>query len=229
MIAVTFALPAESSAFVRRLRIAKREGAIVGGRLADCSTEVCVLHTGVGASECRKRLAPFLQNNKPQLLLSSGFCGGTNDDIGPGDLIIGQNFSDVALVRTAETKLKQAKQGKLFSADHVVDPATDRYAIGRDHGAIAIDMESETIAQICAAGNTPMLSLRVVSDSPAAPFPVPPEVLFDVRAQRTKFARLFVHLARQPLAAVRLGRFSKQIAFAREKLAEAISTVIQVL
>ena len=94
----------------------------------------------------------------------------------------------------------------------MVDPANDRYAIGQKHDAIAIDMETHTIAGMCAAKNIPMLALRVVSDSPAAPFPAPPNVLFDVGAQRTRFSKLFAHFARDPAAAVRLAKFSKQIA-----------------
>lgn len=229
MIAVTFALPAESSAFARRLRSIEREGAIVRGSLANSSAEVFVVHTGVGASECQKGLGAFLKSNRPRVLIGSGFCGGTNDQVSPGDVLIAENFSNAALRDKARRALSRGTVGKLFSADEVIDPAGDRYAIGRKHGAIAIDMETETIARMCAAENISMLALRVVSDSPAAPFPAPPNVLFDLQAQRTKFSRLFAHLAREPSAAVRLAKFSKQINAVREKLAEALCAVIPVM
>jgi len=53
MIAVTFALPAESSAFVRLLKGVKREGAVLRGNIERPTPNaqrlnVCVLHTGVG-------------------------------------------------------------------------------------------------------------------------------------------------------------------------------------
>jgi purine-nucleoside phosphorylase len=63
-------------------------------------------------------------------------------------------------------------------------------AIGREHGAVAIDMETETITRLCAERSIPMLALHVISDSPAAPFPAPPNVLFDMEAQRTKFTAI---------------------------------------
>jgi nucleoside phosphorylase len=237
MIAVTFALPAESSALVRRLRHVSREGGIVRGSLAEefcgqrppLQPEVYVVHTGVGASECRKRVGIFLKNEQPHLLISSGFCGGTSDQVSPGDLIIALNYSGAELAEKARAILPAVAAGKLFSADEVIDPAKDRYAIGRKHGAIAVDMETETIARLCAEQTIPMLGLRVVSDSAAAPFPAPPHVLFDVQAQRTKFSRLFAHLAHEPAAAVRLARFSKQIAAARETLAEALCAIIPVV
>jgi nucleoside phosphorylase len=234
MIAVTFALPAESSAFVRRLAKIQRMGSVVQGELVNQtlnleSQTLCVVHTGVGASECRKRLGIFLKNEQPRLLISSGFCGGATDEISPGDLVMAENYSDAELGQKARAALTDVTIGKLFSADEVIDPVMDRYAIGRKHGAMAIDMETETIARLCAAKNIPMLGLRVVSDSPAAPFPAPPNVLFDVQAQRTKFSKLFAHLAREPAAAMRLAKFSKQIAAARERLADTLCTVIPVL
>lgn len=224
MIAVTFALPAESSAFVRALGNRKRDGAIVRGELS--GTEICVLHTGVGAGECEKRLTTFLNDEKPRLLIASGFCGGTNDELHPGDLIIAENGSDAELTKKTCEILSGAILGKLHSADQVIDPAVDRYAIGREQDAIAIDMETETIARICAEHSIPMLALRVISDSPSAPFPAPPSVLFDVESQRTKFSTFVAYLARNPNAAMRLAEFSKQIAMAKAKLADALCAVV---
>ncbi|MBV9010157.1 MAG: hypothetical protein JO354_13490 [Verrucomicrobia bacterium] len=220
MIAVTFALPPESSAFVRRLRKENRDRKPQSTR---------VVHTGVGARECERRLGAFLAHELPRTLISSGFCGGTNDDLAPGDLVIGANCSDAELAVKARQVLPNASIGNIFSATRVLDLVEDRYRIGREHGAIAIDMETETIAQMCAAKKIPMLSLRVVSDSPAARFPAPPEVLFDVAAQRTKFSRLLPHLAGNPAAVARVVRFSRQISTARRKLADGLCDVLGAL
>lgn len=230
MIAVTFALPAESSAFVRQLTNVRREGWIVRGDLpqktAATTTQVCVLHTGVGSKVAGARLSEFLAKEKPSLLISSGFCGATRDEVVPGTILIATNYSDAQLAPRTQELLPDALSGKIFSADHVVDPALDRYAIGREHGAVAIDMETEIIAQIANEKGIPMLSLRVVSDSPAAPFPAPPRVLFSVAAQRTEFSQLAGYLTRHPSAIVRLARFSRQVALAKIRLADALVKVI---
>ncbi len=229
MIAVTFALPAESSAFVRRLKNRRRQGMIRRGHLQGCDEELGIIHTGVGAAECERRLPRLLEKEQPRLLISSGFCGGTLDELSPGTVVIGENYSDRALAQKAQAALPRALMGKIFSADEVIDPARQRYAIGREHNAIGIDMETETIARICRQKNIPMLSLRVASDSPAAPFPAPPHLLFDLEVQRTKFSRLLPYLARKPAAAFRLMQFSRQIASAREKVAHALCTTIAAL
>jgi nucleoside phosphorylase len=229
MTVVTFALPAESSAFIRLLKGIRRDGAILRGTLENRTNEVCVLHTGVGASTCEKRLGNFFRAEKPQLLIASGFCGGTSDELRPGDLVIADNASEPTLLAKARVTLPNARIGKIHSADRIIDPAADRYAIGREHGAVAVDMETETVARLCAAESIPMLALRVVSDSPGAPFPAPPNVLFDIDKQRTDFSRLLSYIARNPASALSLAQFSSQIARAKTKLANALSAVMAVL
>ena len=171
----------------------------------------------------------FLLRDKPNVIVSTGFCGGTSDELKPCDLIIAENFSDKTLMKRAREILDEVVTGKIFSADRVIDPAADRYAIGREHGALAIDMETATIARLSADSAVPMLALRVISDSPAAPFPAPPEVLFDVETQRTKLTSLFTHLARNPKAVAQLADFSKRITLVKTKLADALCTLVREL
>ncbi len=231
MIVVTFALPAESSAFIRSLKNVKRNGAVIRGdlkhrssKIAHRTSNVCVVHTGVGAAKCAERLSNFLREETPELLIASGFCGGTKDELHPGDLVIADNASDLS--KKARAILPDAVIGKIHSTDQIIDPAVDRYEIGRQHGAIAIDMETETIARLCAERSIPVLALRVVSDSPAAPFPMPPSVLFDIEKERTNFFALFGYIVHNPLSAVHLAQFSQQITRAKTKLADALCAVI---
>jgi len=227
MIAVTFALPAESSAFVRLLEHRQGKGFVTNGSIG--GKKIVVLHTGVGAQKCEERLAEFLRGNKPHVIVSSGFCGGTSDELKPCDLVLADNFSNKELTKRARKILDEVVTGKIFSADRMIDLAADRYAIGREQGAIAIDMETATIARLCADFAVPMLALRAISDSPAAPFPAPPEVLFDIETQRPKLTSLFGHVARNPRAVAQLADFSKRITLVKTKLADALCTLLREL
>ena len=84
MIVVTFALPTESSAFIRFLKNVRRDGAVVRGNVEHRTSDICVVHTGVGAAKCEERLGNFLRAETPELLIASGFCGGTTDELHPG-------------------------------------------------------------------------------------------------------------------------------------------------
>ena len=214
MIAVTFALPSESSDFRRLLR---HQG-----------HEVAVLHTGVGEKVCRARIDPFLDTQPFDLLISSGFAGGVDSSLGVGDLLLAENFSDPQFLARARDILV-SRVARLTTADRVIASEAERTELAQKNNAAAVDMETAWIARTCAERKLPMLSLRVISDTAAAPFPVPPAVLFDLERQRTEALKLAAHLLKNPSAIVRLSRFARQIAMARANLGAALYELIATL
>src|SRR5213593_2218921 len=99
MIAITFALPAESSDFLRRLRNQSRMDRngihTVRGDIDNRTVEV--VHTGVGAKVCQQRVGTFLQDQQFDYLISTGFAGALNDELEVGDLLLARNFSTIDL------------------------------------------------------------------------------------------------------------------------------------
>jgi nucleoside phosphorylase len=164
-------------------------------------------------------------------LISSGFAGGAREDLQVGDLILSENFSDRQLLLQAQRILTEHKThtAKLFTSATIVDSIVERNKIAREHGAAAMDMETECIAQACVARGIRMLSLRVISDTPRKPFPAPPRALFDIERQRTNVTRLALYFLKHPMAVGRLIRFARQIARARESLTNAIVAVAAAL
>jgi len=211
MLAVTFALPEESREFVQLLR--RREA------------PVTVFHTGVGEKACRARIEPFLDTRSFDLLISSGFAGGADPSLGVGDLFLAENFSDPQLLARAQDLLV-SRVGQLLTAPHVIESAGERAQLMHETGAAAIDMETEWIAQACAKRKIPMLSLRVISDTAAAPLPLPPEVLFDLDRQKTDPLRVASHLLRHPVHVPGLIRFARQIAAVRATLGAAVYELV---
>ena len=227
MIAVTFALRSESSEFLHRIdeRTRIRAG-LVSGKIA--SKDVSVLHTGIGEKATRPTLAEFLRTHTPSVLVSSGFAGALTDDLLPGDLLLADNFSDARLAAAARAALRafRIETGRLSTASVVVHSKEDRMGRAAADGADAVDMETQFIAEICASHGIPLLSLRAISDSPAAPFPAPPELLFDIERQRTKYRSLLLHIATHPRVIGRLQTFGRQVTNARRVLAQALCCLI---
>lgn len=233
MIAVSFALPAESSGLVARLRGRKSatsdETKIIHGKIDNRS--VTIFHTGVGRQSCEKKIDDFFNNELPRVFIAAGFAGAVRNDIQAGELILAENFSDQRLLSEAQRVLNREglRIAKLFTSPAIVDSINERNEIARASGADVVDMETEVIAQSCAARGIPMLSLRVVSDSPRNPFPAPPNVLFDMQLQRTNPATLLAYLFKHPIALWRLIQFGRQVAKARAALTSAIVKVIEQL
>jgi nucleoside phosphorylase len=232
MIAVTFALPGESSRFLRRLHkksTSDQNGIkIVRGEIESRTIEV--LHTGVGEKICRERMASFLQDRQFTYLISGGFAGALNDQLPVGDLLLAKNFSTAQLseARSALSTLS-IHIADLLTVPSMIDSSEERIKIGQATGAAAADMETEFIARACAEHALPLLSLRVISDAPSEPFPAPSRVLFDIERQRTDAMKFALHFLRHPNRVPRLIRFAKGIMQARETLSTALVTVMRQL
>src|SRR6184192_3022384 len=211
MIAVTFALAAESSGFRRRLhnKIRSDRNGIttIAGNIDNCTVEV--FHTGVGEEVCRQRTARFLQDRQLDCLISAGFAGALNDQLRVGDLLLAKNFSTVELSGTPNSLATfPIHIANLLTVPSMIDSREERNRIAQTTGAVAVDMETEFIARACAEHGVPLLSLRVISDTPCHPLPAPPRVLFDLDEQQTNFGRLAFYMAKHPPAIWRLISFA---------------------
>ena len=75
----------------------------------------------------------------------------------------------------------------------------------------------------------PLLSLRVITDTPNQPFPAPSSVLFDIQQQRTHIAVLARFFLAHPNRVPGLVQFARRIARARKTLADALVEVVRTM
>ena len=241
MIAITFALPAESADFLRRLtnktRMERNSVEVICGEIDHRRIEV--LHTGVGEKACRERLAKFLstigricrgeQDQRFDYLVSAGFAGSLNDQLQPGDLLLAKNFSTIPLREKFSLSSLPLHIADLVTASALIHSPEERNKLALTSGAAAVDMETEFIARACAAHGIPLLSFRVISDTPRELFPAPANVLFDIERQQTRMLKLATHLLAHPSRVPRLVQFGRRIARARKILADALVAVATAL
>ena len=231
MIAITFALPAESSDFVALLEkpnLNSREGVeSIRGRLHGKS--VVVIHTGVGKKTCCQRMEVLLRRERFQYLISAGFAGALEKELRIGHLLVAENFSSPQLLRSPHLDLADDGLflGKLLTVSGVLESNAEREQVAAKTGAAAVDMETEFIAEACADHALPILSLRAISDTPSEPFPAPAHVLFNVEKQKTDFTRLAFYLATHPGAFSRLNAFRVRVAVAQKALAVTLEKILR--
>jgi nucleoside phosphorylase len=232
MIAVTFALAAESSEFLRLLtnksRVDRNGIRTIRGKIDDQTIEV--LHTGAGEKVCRQRLEKFLEDQQFECLISAGFAGALNDDLQIGNLLLAENFSTIDLTEMHSSLPDLPSHvGNLLTVPTLIESSDERTKLAHTSGAVAVDMETEFIARACVAHSIPLFSLRVISDTPRELFPAPANVLFDIERQRTQMLKLARHLLAHPSRVPRLVRFARRIAQVRKILASALITLVNKL
>jgi nucleoside phosphorylase len=231
MIAVTFALPAESPDFVRLLeqpRLNSREGVeSIRGRLH--GKLVAVIHTGVGKMVCRERMEVILRRERFQYLISAGFAGALDEELRVGHLLVADNYSTPKLLASPQLELSHDGifVGKLVTVPRMIESPAQREMLNKRTGAAAVDMETETIVESCAAHDLPILSVRAISDTAAEPFPAPAHILFDLAKQKTDFRRLGSYLLTHPSAFSRLNAFRQRIGVARKALTDALDKILE--
>jgi nucleoside phosphorylase len=140
MIAITFALAAESSGVIAKLREIGRDSDLVFGKIDN--REVTIVRTGVGAKHCKERIEEVLHKARPRLVISSGFAGSAVENLAVGDLILAENFSDQRLLLTAKEILRDSRPQvvRLFTSTSIIGSIEQRSVIASKNGATAVDM-----------------------------------------------------------------------------------------
>jgi adenosylhomocysteine nucleosidase len=207
---VTFALPQESSDF-RRALAGKEYG------------ELRVEHIGVGPEAAARSIGSLVAGEPPRLVICAGFAGGLDPELATADLVIAENLSTLevlARVRSRTPPTPRCRFGAVVSRDEPIETLEDKAALYRETGALAVDMESETVAAACRAAGVPLLVVRTISDAADAPLPVPFAEWFDLRRQEPRKFGLVKHLLFHPDRIGPFAHFVRGLAPARRSLAE---------
>ena len=163
---------------------------IYTGRMG--ANEVAIMQTGIGKVNAAVGALSLIDSFRPDLMVNTGIAGGTGngadifdvviaDEIGYHDVYCGpgnargqvqglpETFPGATGLFSVEGLQKQGivKRGLIASGDRFISTPEELAAVLKTRpGAVAVDMESGAIAQVCHLKNVPFLAIRVVSDTP---------------------------------------------------------------
>ena len=155
-----------------------------------------------------------------QALLSIGIAGGLAHDLSPGDIVLanmvigheGNSRETHGPWRLrVEAELTTVRIGAIYASAHAVDTPEHKAALHRQHGAIAVDMESAGVAEAAAGAGRPFLAVRVIADPARRAIPSAALHGLGPDGERRPFA-VMARLLRQPremLPLIRVGRDSQ--------------------
>lgn len=227
MIALTFAIPAESQELVHHL---SHPGQILPGPLPVIlgnlgPIEIAICHTGIGSSRVRAGLAHVMTLERPQALIAAGFAGGLDPSLRTGDVLVASNFSDPALLEQAVQA--GARRATFTTQTATVESATRKNRLAKDTGADAVEMETAAIATLCASAGIPLVAVRSVLDEVDQDLPLPFDTWFDAGRQRPRAGGVARHLARHPGRIVPFLRFLGDVNKARHRLTSHLLQLVR--
>jgi adenosylhomocysteine nucleosidase len=243
-ILVTFAVEAEFAPW-RKLREFKKSPVANAPSLQGISSfktairdnDVEVLLTGIGNAACGESLSKnsFLQDGKPDLVISSGLAGALKERFKPGDLIVPLKARTLRNNANAESDLVSRERaiqqgalpiGTLITVDRIVPTAEEKARLA--FFGEAVDMESAIIMSHFAAANVPVLTIRAVSDAADEDLPIDFDRCLTPQGA-IKPMSLVNAIVRRPSKLPNLVRFGRQSNLAAQKLARFLDDFIAAL
>ena len=185
-----------------------------GGRLE--KNEVVAMQCGIGKVNAATGALTLIEGWKPDAVINTGIAGGTGQGAGVMDIVAGEQVAyhdvwcgpgnepgqvqgfppafDGALDLFGIPALAEAgklKCGLIASGDRFIStPEELQRVLEVQPRAMAVDMESAAIAQVCYIKKLPFLAIRVISDTPGVENHLDQYADFWTRAPRETFAIL---------------------------------------
>ena len=225
MIAVTFALENESYDFVRCLKGAQRVRRGVGSQVRGDlgATPLQVWHVGVGRASAREQGRKLLEDARPSMVVCAGYAGALEYGIALGEVVVDWRKQR----RPDGFKLSSGwREGRVVTVETVAETSAAKEKLGKESGAIAVDMETGVLAEIFEASGVPLIAVRSISDRVDDELPVPMDRWFDLQRQRPRPLALLTYLASHPGRIGPFFRFVRNLAPARRNLAAALVELI---
>lgn len=162
------------------------------GRLG--RNEIVLSRCGIGKVNAAVGTMRLIDEHRPECIISSGVAGGIDQSLEVMDIVVADKTvyhdvwcgdgnekgqvqglpprfeSDVRLCDAAMAgSAKNVKRGLTCTGDQFITSKEALQKIKEDFpDALAVDMESAAIAQVCYIKEVPFMSLRIVSDTPGA-------------------------------------------------------------
>ena len=162
--------------------------------LFENDADVCIVKSGIGKVNAALATQKLIDTYHPDFIISSGCAGGLSQLLNVGDVVVSEKvrYHDVYCgdgnelgqvqdmpaefeTNTALINLALAcnqyidvhiVRGKIASGDWLVTGDKVQDIIDVVPNAIAVDMESGAIAQVCHINNVKFVAFRVISDVP---------------------------------------------------------------
>lgn len=233
-VAVVHALAIEMAPFVGkcdRVRKYLAPGLVIrGGMLKE--VRLGFVQCGMGPQRARRGTRAMIEGHQPKWIIAAGFAGALKPELKVGDIVVaegvahpgGRKFS-IDLKMKADPKCG-LYVGRLLSVDEPVRKSAQKEALGAQHDALAVDMESLAVAEVCREMKVRYLAVRAISDDLSSDLPDDLVALVDNQGKVSLGAALGTAW-RRPASIKEMWRMREQVNYAANRLASFLEGVVE--
>lgn len=243
-VGIVFAVAQEAGGLIDRLSGAIdiagagfkiHEGGLAGRRVA-------VIVSGPGRKAAARATETLIAGHDPRWIISSGFAGGLAEPVARGDVVVASEIVDAAGARMpvdvphelatgkAVGNVRAAVHvGRFVTVDDIVTQPAQKRELGQAHDAIAVDMESLAVAEVCRREGRSFLALRIVSDAVDDTLPAEVSNLVKQKSLAGQFGAVAGALFKRPSSIKDMYRLKEDALLASDKLAKVLEAIVAAL
>ncbi|MBK5273674.1 MAG: hypothetical protein JJE30_01300 [Desulfuromonadales bacterium] len=246
-IGIITAMPEETGAVVRAVGDTKKvQGAGLCLRQGTASGhEIFIAEAGMGLKNAAAAAEKLVQDVRPDLLVSAGFCGGIAEELRVGDVVVasaltiasGAVLEDVAveiaaacctLVAQRAGEGKRVFGGLFVSTAAIMQKAQLAALLPSGSPCPVVEMESAAIARVAKESGIPFAGIRSVSD------PFDEELGFSLDEfcddrMRIRIPRVLWTIICKPRIIPQLARLARNSRIAATSLSQAVERFLAVV
>jgi len=206
------------------------------GRLRNRS--VVIVEAGVGQSAAARGTQALIAGHRPAWVVSAGFAGALDRRVERGDIlladaVIGTDGRRLAIdLKVSPETIAGSKGlhvGACVASDTIVGRPADKESLGRKHAALAVDMESWAVAEVCRQAKTRFLCIRVISDAIDDELPADVETLARQTSTASRLGAVAAALVRRPSSVKDMLKLKGDALVASDRLARFLAGIVEQL
>ncbi|HVC93992.1 MAG TPA: hypothetical protein VND64_09895 [Pirellulales bacterium] len=236
-VGLVFALSIESGGFEDLLTgvVTMRGAGFVAKQGSLNGRGVVLVESGVGTLDAARGTQALLAGHKPSWIISAGFAGGLDPKLKRGDILMVDSLAeasgrrlaiDIRVDAESLTRTPGIHVGRLLTVDTVVRGPDEKRELGRRHEALAVDMESWAVGEVCRQAKTRFMAVRIISDAVDDELPADVERLARQKTRAGLFGAATGAVFRRPSSVKDMLRLKEEALVASDRLAKFLSGMI---
>ena len=204
--------------------------------------------SGTGRQAAQRATDAMILGHHPRWVISSGFCGGLTAEVKRHEIVIANSVTgdggrgagdggrgtggglELDLARLDPAVLvppPRVHVGRLVTVDRIVRRPAEKLELGERHQALAADLESLAVAEVCRGLGVPCLAIRVVSDALEDELPREVERLARQKTRAARWGAVFEAFLSRPGVVKDLYKLKEEALVASDCLGRFLTRVIE--
>ncbi len=196
---------------------------------------VVVAETGVGCDAATRATEDLIELYQPRWIVSTGFAGALTDDLRRGQVLMADAVLDChrpplnvgfRIDQQVVDSTPGLHIGRLLTVGELIRTPEAKRELGSRFNAVACDMESMAVAQVCQEADVRFLSIRVISDGVDDRLPEEVEHLLNQTSMAGKFGAATRAVFKRPKSLKDMWNLRETALRASDRLAQFLIGVV---